>query len=59
MTDAERDDAESVARAVADGRCWLPFRCPGRGYCTMFHEGSFKAPCWDEADAPRDMAESD
>jgi hypothetical protein len=30
--------------AVPD-TCWLPLRCPGRGYCTMFIEGSQTEPC--------------
>jgi len=28
--------------------CWLPMRCPGRGYCTMFLEGSQTEVCSDE-----------
>jgi hypothetical protein len=30
--------------------CWLPLRCPRRGYCTQFLEGGCVEPCgwWPE-----------
>lgn len=43
---------ERLRRALAEAgwtwpeaECWLPMRCPGRGYCTQFLEGGQTEPC--------------
>jgi hypothetical protein len=45
VQDGLRGALAAVGWEWPEDECWLPMRCPDRGYCTQFLEGAQDEPC--------------